>query len=78
MKTQDGATVYDLAPSRQGYSISALFQYSTSGPNGPFQNSVVQPPIVSQNGATFVFVTAEDGADSDNNDSYLTIFYQPV
>jgi hypothetical protein len=78
MTTQSGATVYPLPPTRQGYSISALFQFSTSGQNGPFQNAVsVQNPIISQEGnTTFISVTSEDSTDNDDNDSYLIIFYQ--
>jgi hypothetical protein len=78
MTTQSGATVYALPPTRQGYSISALFQFSTSGQNGPFQNAVsVQNPIISQEGnTTFISVTSEDSTDNDDNDSYLIIFYQ--
>jgi hypothetical protein len=78
MTTQTGAPVYALPPTRQGYSISALFQFSTSGPNGPFQNAVsVQNPIISQEGnTTFISVTSEDSTDNDDNDSYLIIFYQ--
>lgn len=72
MTTQDGSISYDLPPSRQGYSITALFQYSTSGPNGVFANAnAVNDPIDSP---PFIFVTSEDSADNDNNDSYLTIY----
>jgi hypothetical protein len=78
MTTQTGSPLYDLGATRQNYSISALFQFSTSGPNGPFQNAVsVQDPIISQDGnSTFITVTSEDSSDNDNNDSYLIIFYQ--
>jgi hypothetical protein len=76
MTTQDGSTSYPLPPTRQGYSISALFQFSSSGPKGPFQNAVsVQDPI---NSPPFITVTSEDSTDNDNNDSYLIIYCQPM
>jgi len=77
MKTQDGATSYDLPATRQGYSISALFEYSTSGPSGPFYQASVKDPIISTGGgSTIITVTSEDSNDQDNNDSYLIITYK--
>jgi hypothetical protein len=74
MKDEDGQTSYELGPTRQGYQIMATFEYSTSGPNGPFQMATVQDPIVTQKGGfTITEVTSEDSTDNDNNDSYLNV-----
>ena len=79
MKTQNGLTSYDLPPTRQGYAISALFEYSPSGPNGPFNNASVKDPIISSGGgSTIITVTSEDSNDQDNNDSYLIITYKSL
>ena len=42
MTTPDGSTAYDLPPTRQGYSISAKFEYSPNGSSGPFYEAVVK------------------------------------
>lgn len=77
MKTAEGSTIYSPSNSRQGYTINALFEYSKTGLNGPFLSSLVQDPILppEEGQGTFVTITSEDGSDSDNNDSYLIIFY---
>lgn len=77
MKTQNGSTSAELPATRQGYSISALFEYSTSGSNGPFYQAVVNDPTtISADGTTIITVTSEDSNDQDNNDSYLIITYK--
>ncbi|AUP78226.1 hypothetical protein [Flavivirga eckloniae] len=79
MKTQDGSTSYEIGATRQALHISALFEYSTSGPNGPFVKAVVNDPIISSaGGTTIVTVTSEDSNDKDNNDSYLIISYKSL
>ena len=79
MQTDGGATQYNLAPTRQGYSINAFFEYSPNGPAGPFYEAVVQDPIITPSGnSTKITITSEDSNDNDNNDSVLTILYQPL
>lgn len=68
-----GDTTYSLG-TRQGTTISALFEFSTSGQGGPFQKANVRNPIINQAGTMYIVqVTSEDSTDNDNNDSYLSI-----
>lgn len=55
--------------------LSALFQYSKSGPTGPTSNSKVQTPTVADDGPflDIIIITTEDDTDDDNNDTFLTI-----
>jgi len=72
MKTTDGQTSYQLGASRQGYQVTATFEFSESGPNGPFHMAKVSDPITTKNGnLELIQVTSEDSTDNDNNDSYL-------
>jgi hypothetical protein len=74
MKTPDGKASLEFAPLPQGYQISATFEFSPSGPSGPFSRALVQNPIVTTNGPfTITQVTSEDSTDNDNNDTYLTV-----
>jgi len=76
MKTSNGATSVSLPAARQNFNISALFEFSTAGPNGPFQQAAVKDPVVTQSGSmTLIQVVSEDSTDQDFNDSYLTISY---
>lgn len=53
--------------------LSALFQYSKSGPTGPTSNSKVQTPTVADDGPflDIIIITTEDDTDDDNNDTFL-------
>ncbi|WP_273291807.1 hypothetical protein, partial [Winogradskyella sp.] len=74
-----GSKAYDLPPTRQGYSISAHFEYSPTGSSGPFYDAVVKDPMISTvGGTTIITVTSEDSNDQDNNDSYLIISYKQL
>ena len=76
MTTQDGETAYNII-TKQGITINALFEYSTTGPNGPFYRASVNQPIVNAiDNLTIISVTSEDANDNDNNDSYLIISYK--
>lgn len=78
MKTAQGQTTYNLPPTRQGYGISALFEFSPSGAGGPFQKALaIKGPTTSSSGGTTTVVTSsEDKNDGDYNDSILTVVYQ--
>lgn len=74
MQTSDGENVYLLEEETDGYVISALFQYSVNGKNGPFYTAKICAPTILNKGIfTIIQVTSEDSQDNDNNDSYLTI-----
>lgn len=76
MQTPDRQNAYLLRAESSAYRIRAMFEYSTGGPNGPFQLGRVLDPVVTDKGMfTIVQVTSEDSADNDNNDSYLTIVH---
>lgn len=73
MTTSEGATGYKFT-TKQGITISALFEYSPTGSSGPFYLGVVQGPNYNQiDGTTIITTTSEDSNDQDNNDSYLII-----
>jgi len=79
MKTADGKSMVPIGPLRSSYTFNMLFEFSTNGPSGPFKKGLVANPIISHEGdSTIVSITSEDGADSDNNDSYLIAFYGPM
>lgn len=74
MTTPAGATTIAFPPSAQGYQLLVLFEFSSSGPSGPFAAARTQQPIVSQSGPfTITQVKSEDGGDNDFNDTYLTL-----
>lgn len=76
MQTQSGEFYYEVTPSNAVYEISALFEYSVSGPNGDFISAQVKDPIItSALSSVLILVTSEDFTDNDNNDSYLMISY---
>ena len=75
MKTAGGETIHMLPLSRQGYTISALFEYSRSGSTGPFSRAKVNSPIISTNGhATVVTVTGTQF----NNGSCLVVSFRTL
>ncbi len=79
MTTPWGETSYILPTAKQGYQISAYFQYSTTGPNGQLYEASVSDPITTQSdGTTTIQVTSEDSTDNDYNDTYLTIVAEPI
>lgn len=79
MKLADGSTIYPVDSARQNYGISILFEFSTTGPSGPFSKATVKDPIINQQGENIeITITSEDSADNDNNDSYLIINYQSL
>lgn len=70
-----GQGVYDLGSSAQPISVTALFEYSTSGQNGPFYPAHVEDPVPEKTQLwTIVAVTSEDSTDNDDNDSILSLF----
>lgn len=74
MTTPDGQDVRDVGPALQPYQISALFEFSQNGPSGPFSRARVQNPVIlTKDPFKITQVTSEDGADNDNNDTYLTV-----
>jgi len=74
MKTPDGQTSVSIGPTGGGFELTATFEYSTSGPQGPFRLATASKPIVERKGLfTVIQVTSEDSTDNDLNDSYLTI-----
>jgi hypothetical protein len=74
MRTPSGEEGIDLPPALAGYEITALFEFSTNGPNGQFQRARVQDPTtVKKSVFTITSITSEDGGDNDNNDTYLTV-----
>lgn len=74
MTMPNGQDVMDVGPAVQPYQISALFEFSSSGPNGPFSRARVQNPVILSKGPfTINQITSEDSNDNDNNDTYLTI-----
>ena len=78
MKTAQGQTSYELPPTRQGYGITTLFEFSPSGAGGPFQKALALkgPSTSNSGGSTTVITSSEDKNDGDYNDSVLTIIYQ--
>ena len=74
MKTPSGDTAINFPQSDQGYQLTALFEFSRSGPSGPFERARLQDPIVTQNGPfTITQFKSEDSTDNDFNDTYLTV-----
>lgn len=80
MKTAQGQTSYELPPTRQGYGITALFEFSPSGAGGPFQKALALrgPTTSNSGGSTTVVTSSEDKNDGDYNDSVLTIVFQSL
>jgi hypothetical protein len=74
MTTSTGDQLFLIPPNKDALSISATFEYSTTGKNGTYGKASVNTPIISDKGGFHVIeVTSEDSTDNDNNDSYLTI-----
>ncbi|HEX8624298.1 MAG TPA: hypothetical protein VF782_04385 [Allosphingosinicella sp.] len=70
-----GQGVYELGSSAAPINVTALFEYSTSGPSGPFYTAQVQDPVPQKTPLwTIVTVTSEDSTDNDDNDSILSLF----
>jgi hypothetical protein len=79
MKLQDGSTSFAVPPTKQNYSINALFEFSQNGPSGPFSPSKVKDPIPQENdGFVQISVQSEDSSDNDYNDSVLMIAYMSL
>ncbi|MFT5548141.1 MAG: hypothetical protein ACI9CO_000053 [Candidatus Azotimanducaceae bacterium] len=76
MLTADKKDNVSIPQSDGDLSVTALFEYSPSGPSGPFTNAQrVYPPKIVGESLVQITVMSEDGADTDHNDSYLTISY---
>jgi hypothetical protein len=69
MKQSGGSTTYSGA-TRQSAQFSLLFQYSTTGPNGQFQNSTVTADTIA---GIVTTITTEDSIDHDDNDTVMTL-----
>ena len=72
MTQQGGSTSYGGA-TRQSVSASVLFEYSPDGSNYS-QSSVAQAWSTS----TLVLVGTEDSNDNDNNDTVMTLSFNPL
>jgi len=73
MSLPDGRTTYPLGSTRGDQHIPCLFEFSPSGPGGPFSDAaVLAPTYVETSSGIFIQVRSEDGGDSDYNDSVLT------
>jgi len=74
MTLPSGETTLQFTPDSAARTVSATFEYSSSGSGGPFSAAAVRDPVVTNKGGFNVIeVTSEDSTDNDNNDSYLTI-----
>jgi hypothetical protein len=70
----DKQNVYKLPQTAAATTMTVLFEYSTTGPAGPFVSARVQDPtIMSNDPYVLTEVTSEDGPDGDNNDSYFSM-----
>jgi hypothetical protein len=73
MSLPDGRTTYPLGSTRGDQRIPCLFEFSPSGPNGPFSEAaVLAPTYVETSSGIFIQVQSEDSVDNDYNDSVLT------
>jgi hypothetical protein len=73
MSLPDGRTTYPLGSTRGDQRIPCLFEFSPSGPNGPFSDAaVLAPTYVETPNGIFIQVQSEDSVDNDYNDSVLT------
>jgi hypothetical protein len=73
MSLPDGRTTIPLIGNRRDHRISCHFEFSPSGPEGPFaEASVLAPTYVDTPGGMFIQVQSEDSVDNDYNDSVLT------
>lgn len=70
----NGQTLITL-PTGGNTKLYAQFNFSTTGPQGPFKAASVCSPVVTGVAPNPVLtsVTSEDFIDSDENDSYLTV-----
>jgi hypothetical protein len=69
-----GEDLYTLPASAEPMTISAKFEYSTTGPNGTFSLAQVEQPVIHKGrSATIIDVTSEDSKDNDDNDSILSL-----
>jgi len=74
MATPSGQTLYQL-PGSVPMTVTAQFEYSPTGPGGPFKLAqVVEQPVTHMGQKTMIIdVTSEDSIDKDDNDSYLSL-----
>lgn len=74
MTDSSGDTLYTLPASAVPMTVSAKFEYSTSGPNGPFSLAQVEQPVIHKGQTAMIIdVTSEDSTDNDDNDSFLSL-----
>ena len=75
MTLSNGDTFITIA-TRNNTALYAQFNYSASGPGGPFVPAVAvcAPVVIGQAPSpVMISVTSEDHTDNDDNDTYLTI-----
>ncbi len=74
MKLNNGQTTLVFGPAEDDFDLSARFEYSTTGPAGPFHLASMSPLSVGRRGPfSIVWAASEDATDNDHNDSYLTV-----
>ena len=74
MTLANGRSVLSLPADGSASGVSFYFEFSTDGHS--FQRATVEEPIKNVYGTAIqITVTSEDGADSDDNDTYLTFTY---
>jgi hypothetical protein len=74
MKQQDGATTLS-GSTKPATQFTLLFQHSTNGSNGPFQNSTV---ILDSTAGIVTTIATEDAPKIRNNDTVLTLVVTTV
>jgi len=74
MKQQDGSTTL-TGSARQATQLTLLFQHSSNGANGPFQNSSV---IMDSTAGIVTTIATEDTLHNRNNDTLLTLVVTAV
>ena len=74
MKQQDGSTTCS-GSTRQATQFTLLFQHSDSGPNGPFQNSIID---VDSTAGIVTTIGSEDSTTNRMNGTVLTLVVSSV
>ena len=74
MKQQDGSTTCS-GTTRQSGQFTLLLQHSTGGPNGPFQNSIIN---VDSTAGIVTTIGSQDSNANDMNGTLLTLVVSSV
>jgi hypothetical protein len=74
MQTPEGRTSPGLPASSAGYELTARFDFSHSGPSGPFEPSETGPPVaIPRPPFTIVQATGHDPDTNEETDALLTL-----